>query len=281
MITNSNPSLGRLASLPLELRDQVWAFLSIQSRLALLRTSRQLYTEGSPVFYKDVDLQFNIEPRYEYKSWLHVGSSFEARWALQSLGQAITRGFDQIRFERIREIRINIEAPNKDDPGQLIYLQKKCMHLAELLERAQHGLPHLELHLMTSETGEWGSESEPQSSIAPFGDAILTNDYEIVLHAFCRLRNARSANVCVPAGYDKHHYFVEDLADSLTWKEPFGTILSPQDPNTWNDEELEEETHDILMSLDLSLDLLPGHTANLMRLDRYSQWYTEKLGGDS
>lgn len=155
------------------------------------------------------------------------------------------------------------------------------MHLAELLERAQHGLPHLELHFTTSQSGEWGSENEPQSSIAPFGDAILANDYEILLHAFCRLRNARSANICVPAGYDKRRYFVDDLAESLTWKEPFGTVLSPGDPNTWNDEELQEETDNILMGLDLSLDLLPGHTANMMRLDRFSQWYTEKLGGES
>ncbi|KAL8897190.1 MAG: hypothetical protein Q9207_007334 [Kuettlingeria erythrocarpa] len=274
-------SLGRLASLPLELRDQVWAYLSIRSRLALLRTSRQLYTEGSPVLYKDVDLQFNIEPRYEYKSWLRVGISFEAPWALQSLGQAITRGFDKLPFERLRQIRIVIEAPNRDDPGQLVCVQKKCLHLAELLDKAQHGLPHLELHFTTSQSGEWGSANKPQSSIAPFGDAILDNDYEILLHAFCRLRNASSANIYMPAGYDKRRYFADDLAESLTWKEPFGTVLSPGDPNIWNDEELQEETDNILMGLDLSLDLLPGNTANMMRLDRFSRWYTEKLGGES
>lgn len=122
MTINFTTSLGRLASLPIELRDQVWAYLSIRSRLALLRTSRQLYTEGSSVLYKDADLQFNIEPRYEYKSWLRVRINFEAPWALQSLGQAITRGFDKLPFERIREIRINIEAPNSDDPGQLVCL---------------------------------------------------------------------------------------------------------------------------------------------------------------
>ncbi len=257
------------------------AYLSIRSRLALLRTSRQLYTEGSPVLYQDVDLQFNIEPRYEYQTWLRVGFNFEAPWALQSIGEAITRGFDKLPFERLQQIRVNIDAPNRDDPGQLVCLQKKCLHLAELLERAQHGLPHLEFHLTTSQSGEWGSENEPQRSIAPFGDAMLDDDYEILLHAFCRLRNARSANICVPAGYNNRRYFVDDVAESLTWKEPFGTVLSPWDPNIWNDEELQEETHNISMGLDLSLDLLPGHTANMMRLDRFSQWYTEKFGGES
>jgi hypothetical protein len=35
------------------------------------------------------------------------------------------------------------------------------------------------------------------------------------------------------------------------------------------------------MDLDIELDLLPGITANMMHLERFSSWYTDGLGSGS
>ena len=41
--------LGMLASLPRELRDEVWQYLSMQPGFAYLQSSRQVYKEAFPI----------------------------------------------------------------------------------------------------------------------------------------------------------------------------------------------------------------------------------------
>ena len=272
-------SLGLLASLPVELRDQIWDYLSLkpgrfgiestQPKLAFLQASRQVYREASPIVYGDVILQFHIDPKYQYKSWLNVKSNFGAQWLLQNLDNAMQRGFDKLPYEKLGNIQINIEAPNRRDPGQLICLYKKCLDLAVLLECAKHGLPNLELSLLDSTSAKWSLEGKPQKSVAidrkkrypPTDDIvdrtneetyIIADDPHIVLIAFYRLRNARSAKVGVPRDMYRDDNVVNNVAETMMEKEPIGTYLDPDDP--WNDGALQRLLDQISMDLDLELD---------------------------
>ncbi|KAI4187793.1 MAG: hypothetical protein L6R41_002560 [Letrouitia leprolyta] len=278
-ISNANQSLGKLAQLPLETRNQIWKHLPIRTRIALLCTSHQTYSENMSNVYKDVDIQFNIQPTYQYKSWLSVEWKHD-RWQIEDLKHAFILGLHKIPFDRLREIQINIEAPDVNDAGQLICLHKKCLDLAELLERAKNGLPHLEINLVAPGPGSWGSASEPQHSI-PELDSFFTSDYEIILHAFCRLRHARSARVRIPAGFERRYRHVGYFERTLLRKEPFGTVMTLEDPNDLVDSELQEETNDLFLGMDLRLDLLPGPIASMLRMDRFSHWYKDKIDGES
>jgi hypothetical protein len=57
---------------------------------------------------------------------------------------------------------------------------------------------------------------------------------------------------------------------------PGWTLIDP-----WNDKNLQGDQDQIFMDLDIELDLLPGITANMMRLERFSAWYTDGLGSES
>ncbi|KAL9099555.1 MAG: hypothetical protein Q9163_004962 [Psora crenata] len=298
-------SLGMLALLPMELRAQIWDYLSLrpgrfeaespQLKLAFLQASRQVYREASAMVYRDVVLQFHIDPKYQYKSWLTVEGNFGARWSLQTPEDAMKRGYNNLPYEKLRKIQINIEAPYRRDPGQVVCLHKKCVDLVALLECAKHGLPDLELSFLKSLSADWSLEGKPQKSVAidrvkryPPKDMIIdrnnateitADDAEIVLMAFSRLRNARSTKACVPIDMHRDDYLFYNIAETITEKEPVGTYLNPDDLH--NDRELQEDLDEISIDLDIELDMLPGPTANMMRLDRFSSWYADSLGGES
>lgn len=149
-MTGQQANLGKFASLPLVLRDQIWDTVLLESRFSLLRVSRQVHAEVSSRLYKNVALQFSIEPKYQYQSWIRINSSPEAQWLLRDVDSATKRGFNKISFQQLKKIRITIEAPDMKDQGQIICLFKKCLHLAGLLENAIHGLPDVEIVLSES-----------------------------------------------------------------------------------------------------------------------------------
>lgn len=293
-----NSSLGMLASLPRELRDQIWDTLVAKRKFAFLQASRQIHEEAALIvdsmIYTDVVLQFNVVPKYQYRSWLIVESSFNATWALNSLDHSRKRGFEKLPYEKLGKIQINIEAPDKTDPGQIVCLHKKCVDLATLLENAKQDLPHVEINLLESTSAQWHSGDKPQKSIYldrqmhyppkfidPYKEESFNEheDYVIVLYPFSRLRNARSAEVCRPTALKDDNDFGKSIARNIEETEPVGTYLNPDDP--WDDGVIQREVDQIYMDLDLDLDLLDGPTAAMMRLDRFSSWYTDKFGGDS
>ncbi|KAL8915817.1 MAG: hypothetical protein Q9208_008831 [Pyrenodesmia sp. 3 TL-2023] len=267
MMTGQHPGLGKFASLPLELRDLVWDQLPLESRLSLVRVSRQVCAEISPRIYKNIALQFSIQPKYQDQSWLRVESSSEKQWLLQNVDDACKRSFNKIPFQQLKRIRIMIEAPDKEDQGQIICLFKKCLDLAGLLENAIHGLPDVEIVLVESASSNWTVRGKPQESI-DLDQATFSHDYLIVLLAFSRVRNARSATISSPVESEEGNFLIQHFAQAWTGKVPFEQNLNPNAP--WNDQELREELDRVFVDLDTELHLLPGHTADLMRLDRFA-----------
>jgi hypothetical protein len=175
-------------------------------------------------------------------------------------------------------------------------LWKKCLDLAALLEQADRGLPNLEIHLKDSTSAKWSIDGEPQKSVAVSRvksnpprngvtdrsneqTSIINEDYQIALTAFHRLRNVPTAKVYLPEDMVCDNEFPYNMETVLVQKEAFGTWLDADDP--WNDKSLQGDQDQIFMDLDIELDLLPGITANLTRLERFSSWYTDGLGSES
>lgn len=329
MIMYPNSSLGVFASLPRELRDQIWHCLSVQRCSNIFQTSHQIYTEASRTFYTNQILRLHIGPKYQRKSWLIIKSNLGAEWPLQSLDHAVQQGFNKLPFEKLKRLQINIEAPDSTDPGQLICLYQKCRDLVALLECAQQGLPDLEINLLDSALVKWSEEGKPKRSVSidpkrhypplrrsfeyhPEGlssdefedeqhrtqrfnryardpkptyslyddDEESQNsddDEEIILYTFSRLRNARSASISGPGQPDGH--LRHNIALIIEQKHPFGTYLDSDD--IWDDAQCQKTTDETYIQLDLDLDLLPGPTANMMRLDRFSSWYKNNTSGES
>ena len=265
--------------------------------LAFEQASHQIHAEASPIMdrtlYEDVVLRFCICPKYQSRSWLTIESQFKKKWTLQSLDHAMKSGLHKIHYEKLRKIVINIDAPDDDwqDLGQIVCLYKKCADLASLLEHATKGLPDIDINLLESPPAKWGDSLNLRSQIDDesglhyvhkFDDreeyggskGDFWDDAELVLHTFCRLRNARSANVYVPATTSGDYPYNEDLI-ALRIPEPFNTDLHSDD---FDDQRVLDG---LFIGLDHILDVLPGDTANMLRLDRFASWYSDESETES
>lgn len=305
----NNPGLGLLAALPVELRLQIWNRLPLdrdeiedganppRQKLAILYTSGQINREASAIVYVNIDLQFSIHPDYDRKSWLRVSTNLGTDYALQDINDAMHRGFDKLPYEKLRGIHFDIKAPNRRDPAQVFCLFKKCTDLVTLLQSAKRALPDMALRLSDSTPdAKWTVDGAPQKSVAcdrprsfPIVDKIIDrqddqafiycDDSQIVLCAFLPLRNVRSAQIFLPNDMERQEPFLNSLEDVWTDEGPFGTYLDPD--YGWNDTKLQERLDLIFTDLDLELDMLPGETANMLRLERFAAWYTDEAGGKS
>lgn len=314
--------LGNLSRLPAEVRLQIWDNFSLfpiqsgpadpgspisrqsrQPRLACLQTSHRIHDEVSHHLYKDVVLRFHVWPEYNHRLWLLVESNAgNTWWSLRDLEDAVSRGFGKLPYEKLKGIQVEIDAPCRTDPGQLVCLWKKCLDLTRLLENAARGLPNLEIHLKDSRLAKWSVRGEPQMSVSydraydrelcyppwaiypdtryMWNQTIIDDpDFEIVLSPFHRLRNVQMVKIYLPEDMVCNSDVAYGLETVLVKKEAFGTSLDADDP--WNDKELQGDQDQIFMDLDMELDLLPGKTANMMRLERFSSWYTDGLGSES
>ncbi|KAL8917726.1 MAG: hypothetical protein Q9208_007778 [Pyrenodesmia sp. 3 TL-2023] len=233
-------------------------------------------------------LHFRISPTYQHKSWCTVESSIInenstvkrkrlTQWHLQDLDEAMKRCFHKLPYRTMRKIQIDVGAPDRSDPGQVVSLYKKCVDLATMLENAESGLLNIEINLLDSEEAKWTWDGQPQNSITQHH----TGDYELVLSAFSRLRDVESAKFRVPVQLDPDSHLIENMEAILRLEGPFGANLAPHGDGEWDDRDIQTDRDLMYVNLDLELDFLHGHTANMMRLDRFSSWYTDKLGGNS
>ncbi|KAL8798673.1 MAG: hypothetical protein Q9182_006484 [Xanthomendoza sp. 2 TL-2023] len=309
------PTLGLFGLLPRELRDQIWGHLSTNRHLKIFQTSRQIYTEASRSFYSNHVISFHIEPKYHRKSWLTIKSNLGAEWSLQSLDHAIEQGFNTLPYEKLKSIEININAPDTTDPGQLVCLFLKCRDLAALLEHAKQGLPDLVIKFLDSVSAKWPERDNQQQSISidpkrhypplrrnpdlspeardRFYDYYERIDWTLdpdseetpnefqdsnfITRTFLRLRNVRSARIIVPLQCGG--FWSPDDSGVLQRKEPMGFNQDPE--GLWSDASIQEDMDDMYLQIDLDLDLLPGPTANMMRLHRFSSWYRDQFRGES
>ena len=144
---------------------------------------------------------------------------------------------------------------------------------------------------------KWTVDGKPQKSVAidreksyPSEDSVIDRsnaqtvlffaDHEIALIVFGRLRNVQTAKVYLPEDMIRDdEYMAFYIEECLMTSEPFGTVWDPDEP--WDDAKFQDILHKLYMDLDVKLDLLPGITANRMRLERFSSWYANGLGSES
>jgi hypothetical protein len=280
-----NTGIGLLAQLPREVRDLIWEYFvpseGQQTNLGILQTCHQLYEEVSPLVYQNQVLQFHISPNYQYQSWLSIMTRQGAELHLRDLQDATSRGFLDLLYKKLEAIKIEIKAPAWEDPGQIVCLWKKVTDLVDFLSQVG-GLPDVEVHLQDSERAKWSTEGKPQQCIPQYnlfpGYDHYEVDFEAILLPFCRLRNVPTASVHTTENIKGSGNLIENYALTMMMEEPFGKAL---DDSVWSDDYTQQCLDTIHFQFDDALDDLPGYTARMMRLDRFSSWYTDELHSES
>jgi hypothetical protein len=159
-----------------------------------------------------------------------------------------------------------------------VCLWKKVTNLVDLLSQAG-GLPNVKIRLQNSGLARWSTEGKAQKSI-PHQDDLYNipgaygPDFEAVLEPFCRLRNIPKASVHIPEVILGQGNLIENYAAIMMMDEPFG-ILKDDDDDGWGDDKTQIYLDTTHLQFDAALDDLPGQTARMMRLDRFSSWYTD------
>jgi hypothetical protein len=283
-----NPGLGTLSKIYPEIRVQIWKDVlqkgvpeSSKSKIdsAILRASHQLHDEISFEFYHLQILRIKISPRYRYRSWITISNLEGFEWHLKDLRDAASRGFQKLPYRWLKQLKIEIEAPDPEDPGQMLCLWRKAQDLVELLEKAD-GLPSVEILLQDTEGVKWccGDEAQQSISMDP-ADNTYDPDFEVILALFARLRNAGEVKVRLSGELAEFcGDGIENPELAMTYKELFGMQKDSYDLEILCIQEYQDEW---FMAMDHRLDTMPGHTAAMMRLERFSTWYADHLHGES
>ncbi|KAL8952084.1 MAG: hypothetical protein Q9222_001995 [Ikaeria aurantiellina] len=256
--------------------------------------------------YTDETSRFYIDLKFQGGSWLRVAGTHGQQWWLQSLSHANMLGFGKLNFEKLKWLVIDIEAPDISDPGQIVCLHQKCADLATLLKQAKQGLPRMRIRLLDSRSAKWNVDGRSKRTFSihrrrhyprlkrahrPYSPMTLDlhdsetyslkeDNHEIkVLIAFLSLRNVRSVKIKKTEGLQYEDDSLKTSEMTLEQEEPFRTVRKHKDP--WVDAHDQESMDKVFLALDLDLDLLPGPTANMMRLERFISWYADEIGSTS
>ncbi|MCJ1291294.1 hypothetical protein MMC34_002837 [Xylographa carneopallida] len=146
----------------------------------------------------------------------------------------------------------------------------------------------MEIHLQDSRSAKWSVKGKPQKSVAVDRvrsyqprDSVIDRsneqadldeeDYLIALAVFERLYTVTTVQLNFP----------DDIKCDINSKRNLTHSRDTPADDLYNDRITLEDRDQMFMDLDLELDVLPGFTARMLRLERFSSWYTNALGSES
>jgi hypothetical protein len=304
----TDPGLGMFSLLPAEVRTMIWKHFSPQLHVGrslprkpnhlsrdqeILLTSRKIYAEVAaevPSGYNDNTIAITVRPEYRYKSWIRARNTKGVQWDLEDLPDAISRGFCDLPWHNLNVI-IWIWAPHRKFSAQIICLYKKVRALVEILRRAK-GFLSLWVVFSHLKNTSWFDDAQPQCSIENKADLLQYEgelrgakwDYEFIFPLFLQIRNVKMARMCCTEMFEgkrENRTMNGSFRNSeriMRKTTPYG---SRAEKDRYYGRRIEEHLDLLFMMVERILDNLPSKTANMLRLERFSSWYTDKLHGNS
>lgn len=300
---------GTFSQLPKEIRVLIWKHLLPESRdqdsfqcskpsLAILGTNHQLSTEVSTELYNGRILTFHLAPNpisalsdtYSYRpSTIDVFDHFRSKWSLYPRFHKASDEhvypsvvWKDLPFYKLKSVRFEVEAPDPDDPAQLIQVWNKLCWLLDVLHPVG-GFPHVEVHAIETCDRKWCNDGELRQTFTKRLPSTMgqdVTDLEILLSPFLRLRNTKSIKVMHP--FKKQHEMLDEVVSDILRKAgspiPFGLDFS--DSDDMDDEMIMSSEDTWTVWFDYILDDLSGPSAPFVRLERFSNWspqYTKNI----
>ena len=192
---------------------------------------------------------------------------------LTGLKEAISKRFWGLPYDKMSEIKICIKPPKAaGDPGQMISLWKSINDVLELLSSID-GIRRLTVHLHE----RWSVGGVLNRSIQEevISNGRLTPGYEadinLVLLPLRRIRNVQKSCIWFQKRYmsaDGRRQFLDGFTDKPeVIRQGFLKERTPEDLETLG--KVIDKVHCELENV------LPGGTANMLRLERFLSWYTD------
>ena len=244
---------GTFSKLPPELRYNIWRFLMPElrppyddevreererlyiagkgdyypNRLSILRTSHSLYEEVSHELYRS-ELCFYVCPKEDI-----------VVVAAKGLPSSEICHFTNTPLDRFPKITVEIQAPVKDDPGQVILGRDSVWRIVSLFmdfikeqRRQQRSdqsnkiiLPRIDIKLLDQSSATWfdAVADDWQRSIPEYPEE---DDIDFFLSPFRFVRGIGCAHIQLPDGLDEDLFFtMRELVTGMQLPDEFGTRL--------------------------------------------------------
>lgn len=285
----------KLQTIPPEVRTLIWDNLlhikiateqPATNSLAILQTCSSLYDEISAHLrkrnlkeLKDEFITFHVSPKFD-KAWLKVSTSESDRVDLSYEGLS---AYKNLPYRNLKEVNIEIIAPDVSDEGQVILLWTKINDIVDTMIHAGRDLPTINIHLLEEDAlsilagwtdfSSWTDlNGEPDHSIHCFDQfsrrpGLGCSDYVVVLLPFCRLRNVAEVSLHLPEGMED----ISSMGDKLAIIKQKRNASS-EDKGFLNGTLLQKQADDTYFRFEEALDKIDGDTADWMRVDRFARW---------
>ena len=292
--SDMSAGLGTLIELPAEIRELVWLHaLSLVKRWtndpgqrgSILTVSRQVYAEVRPILYHGRSLKIRIAP--PGAAWTHWPSEFGitdqhglpvAIWnpyfsfsnlmAFDAPGaMTYPAGIWRIPFNTFGPLRIEVEPPHVDDPGEVIQSWNKLCFLVRVFNilwiwGLSSRLPPLEIYFLGTEGRRWSTDGKLNKSIQASSGSREQSDLELLLLPLHRLRHVPSLTI------DTSGIPLDSRCRSSL--ETIHSVATAEGPLSRDESEENEKT--LATWLGVVLDDLPGYTASMLRIERLASW---------
>jgi hypothetical protein len=202
----------------------------------------------------------------------HGNSASTSDW--ENILDGLTAESDRaLLLERLRTVRVEITAPRRDDPGELLQLWNKNVLLVDSLASGT-SLPFLEICAVENDSRQWTTEGTLHQSVASpdaYEDGV-DSDLELLLMPFRRLRKARGIQIQIPerTRVKAVTMMVEEIEACVISEKTFGTYLN--DTDNMDDEMVASYEHAQTLWFDYILDDMEGPCAAMVRLARFARW---------
>ncbi|KAF4626206.1 hypothetical protein G7Y89_g11955 [Cudoniella acicularis] len=199
---------------------------------------------------------------------MEVESSAGITWYLKDLEHAVSRDFAKLPYFRLAGINIKIDCPDHTDPGQVVCLFNEVSGLVGLLKVVQKSFESQD-DLESDIEIEISEENQvPGLPKMAFHLSIMI---KIQISGFTTMcRSEPLVKIQTENGMSFEVLDVLDVQEEAM-KRPnlFGTGF---EPGYYGDRNISERLDILRAKYDLALDRLTCHTANMLRLERFSEW---------
>jgi hypothetical protein len=293
----TDPHFGTLGRLPIELRSIIWKHVAdssgpflakekIDHDLGILGTSRALREEFTTNLYAGIVLMFSIMPGFtpydhsdfDIPAQDQYGNSDRLLWSrFHHTRRRSDLAFNRnIPFERLKSVKVDIEAPRPEDPGELLQSWNKLLSLVAFLTEANEtkSFPCIEICAVETKSRKWHTGAKLHQSVpSPAAHELgAESDLELLLMPFRRLRGARGIAVKVPEATQRKpiKVMIDEIEAVCKSSKPFGTHVDEDDDIDDDMISTYEDTHTVWF--DYILDDLRGPCAAMLRLARFAAW---------
>ncbi|KAL9619487.1 MAG: hypothetical protein Q9160_005924 [Pyrenula sp. 1 TL-2023] len=285
--------MGVFATIPVEIRDQIWFKTPFLTKASIVQTCKQLNIDYRDWLYNEIELVFNLDPRQRTEKpspsiiqVINQEGDLVCNLPLGSLQNGKKLPFCSFPFDKVQSFTFLLHAPQGDcGSGELIRLWKMITYLLPALHKNVSSWPQvIVVDVQETTSRSWRTFSTPTESaydlLAGQTHASHYSDIEIALLPFSILRPPHAPPQFVVPECIRSRRIDEWIISSVEKYSPDSKTTpsetTPETTTRQGDPPLYNLYHPMIavwnLWLEEELDMIQDDSATSLRLERCANW---------